>query len=235
MLKRMVSYAMVAGVALFGFGASAQASTLKFDFGEIITPTGNNYNNVTQSQLPIFNALDTTGAGTGIGLTTSGFNPGSNQSGTETPGGTAGLLFEDTTTRDNLFGHTSTFNQPTPMPMGTLSLTGLDGSGLTTYDFVFFGSRMSVSDNRETQYAVSGLNSGIGYLDTANNTDNVTNVSGIIPNALGEVTIEVSPGPNNSNSSEFFYLGAMQITVVPEPAGLALFGLGGLLVAARRR
>jgi hypothetical protein len=235
MFDRITAYATTGLAAVLALGVSAQANTLLFDFGEITTPTGGNYNNVTQNQLPIFNALDTTGAGTGIGLTTSGFNPGSNTNGTQTPGGTAGATFDAAATRDNLFGHTVNFNQPAPLPLATLSLSGLDGSGLTTYDFVFFGSRLGVTDNRETQYVVTGANNATGYLDTSGNTDNVAVVSGIIPNALGQVSIAVSPGPNNNNSSGFYYLGAMQIIAVPEPAGLALMGLGGLFVAARRR
>ena len=233
MFHRITTLATIGLTAVLTLGINASANTLMFDFGEITTPSGNNYNNVTQNQLPIFNALDTTGAGTGIGLTTEGFNPGSNQNGTSTPGGDA-AIFDTMATVDNLFGHTANFNQPAPLPLGTLTLTGLDSSGATTYDFVFFGSRMSVSDNRETQFAISGANSDIGYLDPSNNTDNVAIVTGMIPDAAGVITIDVSPGPNNVNSSGFFYLGAMQITTVPEPASLVLLSLGGVLVAMRR-
>lgn len=224
------------GLFLFAFVGIVEANTLMFDFGEATTPTGSNYNNVTQSQLPIFNALDTTGAGTGIGLTTVGFNPGSNQSGTSTPGGAA-AIFDPLATRDNLFGHTVNFNQPAPLPLATLTLSGLDPSGLTAYDFTFFASRMGVTDNREAQYAISGLNALTGYLDSAGNTDNVAVVAGIIPDAAGQVTIDVSPGPNNNNSSGFYYLGAMQIetVAVPEPASLALIALAVPFALVRRR
>lgn len=216
--------------------AVTSAAPLFFDFGEASQPTGSNYNNVSQAQLPILNALDSTGAGTGISLLTSGFNPGSNQNGTQAPTGAAGI-FEPQATRDNLFGHTALFNQPAPLPLATLSLGGLDGSGNTQYEFVFFGSRTGVTDNRETKFEVIGANTGAGLLDTANNLANVAVVAGIIPTSAGELTVRVSPGPNNNNSSGFYYLGAMRLEAspVPEPttfAGLAL--LVGTLLSRRR-
>ncbi len=207
----------------------AFASTMYFDFGETAQQTAGNYNNVTQAQLPIFNALDSTGAGTGIGLATSGFNPGSNQNGTLTPGGGA-LIFDPQATRDNLFGHTVNFNQPAPFPLGVLDFTGLDPS--MAYDFTFFASRLGVTDNRETQYTVMGSNSDVGLLDAANDTDNVVTVPGILPTAAGTITVHVEAGPNNNNSSGFTYLGALRLTCsVPEPAtgALLMLGFSGLI------
>lgn len=215
--------------------SAAQAATLFFDFGETGQQTGGNYNDITQAQLPILNAFDSLGNSTGIGLVTSGFNPGSNQNGTTTPGAPADL-FSAQATRDNLFGHSlSPFNQPAALPQGTLQLSGLNPS--STYDFTFYGGRLGVTDNRETSYAVSGSNAGTGLLDTANNSSNVVTVSGIAPTALGGITILVEPGPNNTNGSGFFYLGAMRIesTDVPEPATAVLLLFSGCLMVGRSR
>jgi hypothetical protein len=212
---------------------SVQANTLFFDFGDHNQQTGAllNYNNVTITNLSIANAIDSTGAGTGIGLTASGFNPGSNLNGTTAPVAPANM-FDPQATRDNLFGHTANFNQPAPLPLGVLTLTGLNPTA--TYDFTFFGSRTGVSDNRETKYDVLGT--GFALLDTANNTANVAAVLGATSDAFGNLTVNVTKGPNNNNSSGFFYLGAMQIVAVPEPSSMALAVLGGfgLMIAGRR-
>jgi len=226
----------VFAIAFINTNCQVSAATLLFDFGETSEPTAGNYNNISQAQLPLFNAIDSNGNGTGISLETAGFNPGSNQSGTQAPSGDA-AIFDVQATRDNLFGHTSNFNQPAPLPLATLSFGGLDSSGLSTYDFTFFASRLGVGDNRETEYAVSGSNNSTVYLDTANNEQNIITASGIIPTAAGEVTISVSPGPNNTNGSGFYYLGAMQVTsaVIPEPGTCLLLSLGSVLLIGIRR
>lgn len=210
---------------------SVQANTLFWDFGETAQQTPGNYNNIFvgsgTNYLTTLNAIDSAGASTGIGLTASGFNPGSNQNGTTAPGAPANL-FDPQATRDNMFGHTGLFGGITA-PLGVLSLTGLNPSA--TYDFTFFGSRTGVSDNRETKFDVLG--NGFALLNTANNTANVAVVLGASSDALGNLTINVGPGPNNNNASGFWYLGAMQIVAVPEPSALALLGLGGVLIVRR--
>jgi hypothetical protein len=213
---------------------SVQANTLFWDFGETAQQTLPNYNNIFvgsgNNYLTTPNAIDSTGAATGIGLTASGFNPGSNQNGTTVPGAPANL-FDPQATRDNMFGHTGVFGGITA-PLGVLSLTGLNPGA--TYDFTFFGSRTGVSDNRETKFDVLG--SGFALLNTANNTATVTSVLGATSDAFGNLTINVGPGPNNNNSLGFYYLGAMQVVAVPEPSSMALATLGGfgVMLAGRR-
>lgn len=214
---------------------SAQAQSLFFDFGDSSQQTtGLNYNNILIPNGGTANAIDSTGAPTGIALASSGFNTGANGNGTLTPSGAA-TIFAPQATRDNFFGHSlAVFNQPTILPLGILSLSGLNPAA--TYDFTFFGSRTGVSDNRETKYEAVGLNSGFSLLDTANNTANVAVVAGIAPDALGNLTVNVTMGPNNNNSSGFWYLGAMQIVAVPEPSSMALATLSGFgLMFVRRR
>ena len=81
-----------------------------------------------------------------------------------------------------------------------------------TYEFCFFGSRMGVSDNRETQFSLTGANSDVGYLEVANNENNIVCVSGIQPDANGEIELVVTAGPNNTNGLGFYYLAAMSIS-----------------------
>lgn len=217
--------------------APAYAATLNVDFGDSSQVTAGNWNNIivnTPVILSIPNMVDSTGAGTGIGISVSGFYPGSNQNGTTSPTGAA-AIFDAQATRDNAFGHTGEFGGNPNAPFGTVALTGLNPA--LSYNFTFFGSRTGVTDNRETKYDVAGLNSAVSYLDAANNASNVATAGGIQPTAAGEIFIEVSAGPNNTNGSKFYYLGAMQVTAVPEPAclGLATVAVLGVLGAFRRR
>jgi len=228
-------------VASFWIGASftSRSASLFFDFGDSSLMTVGNYNNVIHTNATltpgpsIGNAIDTSGGFTGISLSESGFNTGDNQSGTTTPTGAASL-FDSQATRDSLFGHTVVFNGQGPLLMGTLTISGLNPSAI--YDFVFFASRTGVTDNREALYTVIGANTLSSVLDAANNTANVATILGISPTGAGGITVQVSPGPNNNNSSGFFYLGAMEMTQVPEPSTTVLSLVGGtvLLLASRR-
>lgn len=185
-----------------------------FDFGDSSQQTQGNVNNLTKgatSVLSLTAVKDSTGADTIIGIAVTGFHGGSNTNGTTLPTGAAAALFTSQSTRDNFFGSTGAFNGFTA-PTGTLTLSGLDGTGATTYNFDFFGSRTAASDNRETEFSATGQNTVGALLDTANNTSNTTLVSGVIPTAAGTITITVDPGPGNTNSSGFFYLGAMRLT-----------------------
>lgn len=223
--------------------SSASAATLLFDFGDPApaAQSSGNVNNIVSNATggsSLVNAVDTLGNATGIAVTlTDPFWPGSNQNGTNAPGGAAAAIFPATATRDNLFGSTVPFSGFTE-PTGGYKITGLDPSGNTLYAFTFFGSRTGVTDNRETYYALVGnsLSPSIAFLDTANNVNNVATISGMIPNASGEIDLEVGPGPNNTNASRFYYIGAMQIvsSTVPEPTSLSLIALGTIALRRRR-
>lgn len=226
----------VALASVAAFAAPALANSLYFDFGDPGQTTPGNYNNMWHNgdypdpPSPILDAVDDTGLGTGISLTcTDIFWPGTNYSGTTTPAGDA-LQFEADATRDNFFGSAVDFGGFTE-PTGGFTLEGLD-PGLA-YQFTFFASRMGVSDNREAYYTVSGGGSDTVYLDSANNTSEVAMTGMIFPDANGAMTIEVGPGPNNTNGSKFYYIGSMRIDVVPEPAAAWLL-ISGLLLVRRR-
>jgi hypothetical protein len=212
-----------------------QAQTLFFDFGASSQPTAGNYNNLFLDAPSVPNAIDSLGFSTGIGVVavtnaTAGFQlSGANTDGTQVPTGAA-AIFDPQATRDSFFGRNTLGG------VAYVNLTGLNPSA--TYNFTFFASRIEEGDtnNRETKYEVQGLNSGFSLLNPANNTSNVALVSGISPDAFGNLLVTLTKGPNNDHSSGFFYLGAMQIVAVPEPSILALAGLGGLgLMLANRR
>ena len=228
----------LAATAIVAVGTSTVlagvAGTVGVDFGDQSNITPGNYNNVDHIQNPIFNLIDTTGAGTGYTLTvTDNFWPGSNQSGAGAGEGDAAGI-PSAATSDNLFGSLTDFGGFTE-PTGGFTIGGLDASGVTTYDFLFFGSRIGVSDNRETMYTASGLNSEFALLDTANNTSNVALISGIRADANGEISISVTAGPNNTSSFGFYYLGYMEFATVPAPAAPLVLGGGSLLLFRRRR
>ena len=228
-----------------GLAATCNAATLRFDFGHSSRAASENYNHVGVDQQTLFNTFDVTGALTGIGLATDGFNrAGDNNAGTTNPTGAAAIFAtaDGLATRDNLFGHMNPFNEgDITRPLATLTFSGLDGSGATSYDFTFFASRMGGTAVRETEYSVAGANSGVTYLDAANNVSNVALVNGITPTAAGEIVVSMTAGPNNSGTAEeFYYLGVLQLdsssAVIPEPttACLALVSLT-VMIGSRRR
>lgn len=217
-------------LALF-VAAPALGQSLYFDFGETAQTTAGNYNNITQAQDPIANAIDDSGAATGIALEiTDAFWPGSNQSGTTTPSGDA-AMFDVQATRDNLFGSTVLFGGIIE-PTGGFTLSGLSSGA--TYDFTFFACRDNVSDIRETAYEIVGANNATVYLDSSNNTTNVVTAAGLMADGNGQIVVTVGPGPNNNNSSGFYYIGAMKLDIVPEPATLMLLGFGAMTLLRRR-
>lgn len=228
-MSQLASITIVAALA-----AAAQGQVIGIDFGDLNNQTAGNYNNVTHLQEPVFNLVDTDGAGTGITLeVTDAFWPGSNTGGTSTPGGDAAFI-PPSATADNLFGSLVDFGGFTE-PTGGVTFGGLDATGSTLYDFMFFASRMNVVDVRETQYDVIGANSGMALLDASNNTDNVVWIRGIRADANGEISLTATAGPNNTNSSGFWYLGYVEIGIVPAPSAAALIGLGTLVATRRRR
>jgi hypothetical protein len=188
---------------------------LLFDFGSGSTPTDgdpdNVWNNITESvgasdSGKLLNLLTVAGRTTDIDLIMlSRFN-GANQNGTLEFAG-----FPTDATRDSLYGNTESFNNLTDI-FPSFKLAELDP--LLTYDITFYASRMGVRDNRETGYTVVGANSGFAALNVAANIDALVQVTGIAPDAAGEITISIAPTENNDNANHFTYLGVMKL----EPA-----------------
>ncbi len=56
------------------------------------------------------------------------------------------------------------------------------------------------------------------------------------PTAGGAITITMNAGPNNTNgTTKFYYINAMRVTSVPEPAAALLTVFGAALAFRRRR
>ncbi|SEW50321.1 fibronectin type III domain-containing protein [Chitinophaga arvensicola] len=86
----------------------------------------------------------------------------------------------------------------------TIKFTGLKTGAAYKYKFTFFGSRGSVTDNRTSVYTVNGASV---TLNAASNTTNTVSLSNIVPNASGEVTLDLTSGAG----SQYSYLNAMII------------------------
>lgn len=139
---------------------------------------------------------------------------------TERFGGTNTAGSDNTTTSLNLpkeistknfFCNTATFGGGI-FPKATFIISNLYPD--VEYDFAIFASRINATDNRETYYKFSGLESGDTtlYLNPSNNTSNIVEAFKIRPNSNGEITVEVGKGPNNNNATGFSHITALRIT-----------------------
>lgn len=159
---------------------------------------------------------------------------GSNSAGTQISG-----LFPINATRDSLFGNTEPFNELSNV-FPSFKLTGLNPT--LDYTFTFYGSRTDVSDNRETVYTVTGATTASTTLNAANNVDGSATVVGIAPDGSREITISLSPGPNNNNSSHFTYLNVMRVdagvadpkpvVIVQQPSNQSVLEFGDVAFSA---
>ncbi len=132
--------------------------------------------------------------------------------GANTNGTLASTVFPTNATRDSLFGNTETFSGLADV-FPSFKLIGLDP--LLTYDFTFYASRMGVRDNRETGYTVTGAGVGFAALDPSGNENAFVMVTGIEPDADGQITIDLAPTANNVNSNHFTYLGVLKVEPTP--------------------
>ena len=149
----------------------------------------------------------------------------------------------DTATEDYFYVASSAIGSSTPNT-GSFKLTGLDTN--LTYDFSFFGTRQT-TETRITTYTATGANgpfsvdlttsgTGIGTGGYNGNNDTIVSLSGLQPNALGEIEIGAV-----LNTGPFGYLGIMQVTssaaAVPEPSTflMTVMGLISLVYWCRRQ
>lgn len=215
--------------ALLGLPSALAAQDIYlFDFGgdpTLVGPapddpvnTWNNLDNATATSETgiLFDLQDVTGeVTTGMNLEMVRRFSGSNGNGSR-----VSTLYPGNASGDSLYGHTEAFSGLTNI-FPAFKLTGLDTS--LSYDFTFFAARLGVSDNRETQYTLTGANSATALLDAANNdVDRIVTSTGISPDAAGEILIEIAPGAANDNVTHFTYLGALRLETSPSVGELAI-------------
>lgn len=225
----------------FAVATPAAATTMLFDFGntgqQTLDPGWNNviYPNPDPAP-PLFVVFDSNGnvvPGVTLEVVDQFFiNGPPSQLGTESPAGDA-AGFPVSATDDYFFGHTGGFAGGPDNQTGGIKLTGLNQA--FPYDFTFMSSRTGVNDSRETAYSVVGANTDSGLLEAANNDSNVLNINGIMPDANGEIRVNVSAGPGNTNGLQFYYINLMQVSTIPEPATGLLFILAGTALAIGKR
>lgn len=178
------------------------------NFGLNAAPGWNTFPS-SQTGAILSNLIDLNGAETGITLTIiDGFNA-VNTAGPLTT--TTELNMPPDVSKDSYFGNAFAVYEGKQVRESVVKFTGLDKD--KEYDFVFFGSRNAVTDNRETKFTVQGLTTKADSINTSANTSKLANVKGIKPKNDGTLTLLVGPGGNNNNSSGFFYISAMRFSL----------------------
>lgn len=200
------------GVAVSPASSGGPAQRLNFDFGmsgQKTAETG--WNNITSGAVGsgTANCVDSTGAGTGIGLSiTQAFSgPGDNSN------NPVSELFPQSAIRDYIFSETAP---------GKLRVTGLDTAA--TYKVTVYGYRNATGSNRVAKYTMGAESR---TLNAAGNLTNTAVFNGVAPATDGslELAVEVAPG------SMFAYLSVLVLEKEAPAAPLAL----GLQSAASRK
>lgn len=199
----------------------AGAQTLLFDFGGAnITTQGaapnddpvnywNNINN-TIATVPggqLTGAVTTTNAATAVNLVIVERFNSANEVGTTVQGN----IYPVHATQDTQYGHTGPWGNVTTSLFPSFKLTGLLPSD--SINLNFYASRASVSDNRETDYTVTGAATTVVSLNPAGNIDTTVTAENVQPDAAGEITITLGPGVNNNNGNLFTYLGVLRVDI----------------------
>lgn len=160
-----------------------------------VEPAGspwNNFNALPNVNAGITNLLDETGAASGINITVLDQFTGANNVGAVT-GDNSGV-YPDAVMKTFFFDQSGTDRR--------IQLSGL--SAARKYNLVFFGSRASVSDNRNTTYGVNGTTV---TLNAASNTSNTVQLNGLTPDAGGNIVFTV----RQATGSVAAYLNALVI------------------------
>jgi hypothetical protein len=238
---QLLSAAALGTILCIG-ATDASAQKILIDFGSPATPTNpaddplNTWNNIPEAlgQNPAAQLLDlvtTTNAPSDVDFfMVSRFNA-ANANGT-----LVSTQYVTSATRDSLFGNTEAFNNISNI-FPAFKLSSLD---LTkTYDLTFYASRIDTTrpatENRETLYTITGGITGSVALNALNNVDGQVTFSGMTPDIFGEITISLTPGPNNNHPNHFTYMGVLEVVTVPEPASALALTAGGIGLLVRRR
>jgi hypothetical protein len=256
MKTKLIKTALVA-TSLASLTPHASASTLLIDFGRhngndgnaTSNPdaNGNFWNNASADSgdfeipngLSFGSLVDTTNAATSIEIEATSIwrSNGRNNGGLLAPDDALlGDFAIGTATEDYWF--TEAGGSPALGNTSSLTISGLDLS--RTYDFRLFGTRNTTS-TRITEYVFEGANGPFSASLTTSgenigndgaydgNDDTIISIAGVAPNASGEIDFTL-----NATEGDFGYLGALEISSVPEPS-VGLLGTLLLPFAMRRR
>lgn len=154
------------------------------------------------------NVKDSDGNTTPVGLTvTERFNA-DNTSGEGTT--TTDFNMPSSVSTVNFYGNSKASFGGLLVTQSTLRITGLDKT--KKYTLCYYGSRSGVTDNRETAYIAKGKNEAKAYLNASKNTSSIACTENVEPTDDGEITVTITAGPNNNNSTGFYYIAAMRIS-----------------------
>ncbi len=196
-------------------------SSVLIDFGDSanLTPSapqpGDSWNNVTETEGGTLNAsisdlIDQAGATTTVDLTIlSPFNS------VESTGTAASTLYPATATADALYGNTELYNGQSDVAP-RFKLSDLDPN--TAYRLSFYASRSGGADNYQTRYTGTGDRVVSVDLNPQDNIDTFVVMDALYPDANNEITVSLSPGPENNNTNHLTYLGALQLDPLTDAA-----------------
>lgn len=180
------------------------------DFGSVVSASP--WNNVTSvSSMANINLFDSEGSSTGIKIHVSNSFGGINTVGETTT--TTIWNMPESVSKDSFWGNTGESFEGKNEKTGGFIVSTLNKK--MKYSFTFFSSRTNSSNNRETQFTVTGkTNSGTVTLDASLNKTKTVTVENIEPDNEGKVSISVTSGSNNNNVNGFFHVNGLIITPV---------------------
>ncbi len=228
--KSTMRTAVSISAAFLSLATLASAQTILVDFSENSGVASPNWNLSNTASFNITDMVDSNGNATGIDLVFTA--PGTpSESGLWGVTGAPSPFDTSAAYNDGLFGGSGVIT--------TFELRNL--SPTDTYTLTLFASR-DTTTNRTTNYTVTGSGTGstlslqtsganVGGAGINHNISNVAVFSDISANGSNVITVSFT------NPSDFSYLNAMEIHVIPEPASFAMIlgGIGLMLIFVRRK